>query len=1695
TVPVTIASLLSAGAAFALTGSAALGAGVILEINDASLTAYVPTVSSTQQAVRPLYEQRGVYVDGSWRAGPSLPLALAGNASNGPANGHGMLNGVALATGGYGAGDIDLRLPAEGFSWVIGRTYNAQQLDSGSSHQDSDGYQGRNWFQSSQPELVGYNGGTDDEDMLYLVYGADRFIEFRRVMDGESGSDLYRATNGAAGVIEYIEDGSGADLHVYTDQRGYEHTFFASDNSDSSDDHRADGQLWKIEDPAGNVAYVGSLTKATAITSGYDTSGRIVEVYDTSDRRYTYTYTTIDSVGRLTEVLVEVDDGDMSWGSAGTEDEVGKVEYEYYQTGDNTYGDNGNLQQVIVTTPLSESGVESVRKKYYRYWKGTFDDSTNPGHPYALQYVVDYEGVRKFDYSDSTFDEDHKTASESVLKPYASMYFEYDSAHRIDKTWANGRCGCSGAANGEYELTYSSNGSYSDGTGYDTAWKGRTIVEQPDGTYATHYFDEAGQPLSRVVSDGNPGFATDFWATKVVRDSDGLVESIHTPANEQSYTHSTGAIASSTSAGLVTYFERESSGDLKGFVSYTRFREGDDTTSKVYRTKAAYDSASVAFTSGGASFDVVNPHVDLSRQYIVAKTSAPETLSAGDASETEVALTHHTSSLAPKTRTTTLETVSTSNNGSGSSNTNSGYFNAQGENTFNKDELGVIAYSGYGDGVMTVSVRDADTTQTGAGEVFNGVTIPTGFSSSGSPLHMVTEYAYDDQMRRTETTMYAGTSSERVAVTHYTKLADERLVALSVPRRTTGGSTTYYGPVSYTVTNHAGGVEASGVIALSGNSTTTAITSWIDDADDDVIAAVDHGTLARLSVSVYNESGGTLEQTDAYFDIPATYPGTEGTHYDATLFEYDEMGRRWRSEAPSGTVSRTVFDELGRVSSSWIGTNDNEMQFPGGDTSGTSDMVKVSETVYDSGNDGGNGYVTKRTLFVEDSTTDKRETTFAYDYRGNMVLQTNPQAPHVFTKYDAVINRPVATGTFSSVASIVVGTDDPTTETTNRLGLNRTYYDELGRVWKTTRHEIDESDGSNDDNLETLTWYDERGQVIKALNGGLTKTTYDRLTRATHRFVLATDNDTVYDDANDVAGDIVVTESQTTYDAETGEVVMTAQIDRFHDDGLTGTTGALDTNADGDELLYTASNLEGRIQITAMWYDEQNRMIDTVRYGTNGGSNFDRDGLATPSRSDTELRTTVTYNDDGERQDLTDPMGLVTRTAYDDLGRVVTVIANYVNNTPSGPTGDDDVHTRTVYTDGLRTKYWVDLDGDNVEDADDQVTVYTYGTTKGASAGDSNIGTGHLLHTVQYPDSSGGSDVVTYAYNAQSQQVYKKDQAGNVLEYDYDTAGRKLHERATTIDADFDDRVKRITMAYDSSGRVETVTQYDNSTAGSGTALDQVKYTYSGWDSVINFEQDLNGLVGAGGSVDDYEVGYAERGSHEVGLEAEGGNVIRRTRMRYYYNATELEDINYIYFDTATSLDNDLSRVSRVRMADEAVNVATYDYNGLGHLVGIDYDEPDVMWEQFTTSGSYPDLDRFNRVVASRWTKDLATDVDFYDLDIAYDRNSNITLVEDSIMGGRDVSYTIDGLNRLTAAAEGTWNGSSITSNSRQENWTLTQTGNWDSRQLDLDGDLNYNEASELDAASTFTKANELATRDKDGDLTFEEDQVHDEVG
>jgi YD repeat-containing protein len=75
--------------------------------------------------------------------------------------------------------------------------------------------------------------------------------------------------------------------------------------------------------------------------------------------------------------------------------------------------------------------------------------------------------------------------------------------------------------------------------------------------------------------------------------------------------------------------------------------------------------------------------------------------------------------------------------------------------------------------------------------------------------------------------------------------------------------------------------------------------------------------------------------------------GTEGTHYNATQYVYDDMGRTVRVLQPHGTISRTVYDDLGRTFRQYTGTNDNS--FAGGSSSGTDNMVKVSDLVHDGG--------------------------------------------------------------------------------------------------------------------------------------------------------------------------------------------------------------------------------------------------------------------------------------------------------------------------------------------------------------------------------------------------------------------------------------------------------------------------------------------------------------------------------------------------------------------------------------------------------------------------------------------------------------------------------------------------------------------------------------------------------------------------
>ena len=1666
-----IAVALLAATAFAVIAGAHRGSSLaddpILTIHTPSLTTLKVSASTSIQDIRPLVGQRGAQLDGIVRAGAPQRMMLGGNpyesAWRVP-----TVNDVRLDTGTYQLNDVDISLPAT-MPWVIGRTYNAQQQRVSSAHRDSDGPQGKNWFQSSQMEILLYDDATSAaDDLVYVYYGADRFMEYKRT---DASSSTFRGRNGAAGIVNFTA-ASGSEPETYTlyDQHGTEIWFIGFDANASP----ADGQVWKIVDAAGNTAYVGdSSTASTAITNGFTSSGRISKAYDSADRRFSYTYD--GTTDRLTQVKAETKSGG-TWASPTGLAEVGRVDYEYY--GDESYGDAGDLKLVEVTTPLTDSGVDLTRKRYYRYWEGTYNASTNPGYKYALKYVVDFEGTRNQDWDDSTFDEDFLTLSNANLEPYASAYFEYDGSHRISEAWFNGECGCSGAPTGTYIFEYETNGSFSDTTtAYDEEWKTRTVVNRPNGSYLTQYFDEAHQPLDRVITDADPDSTSpvpDRWVTHVTRDSNGHVSQIDTPASITGYTHSSGAVTVSSSAGLVRTFTRETSGTQTGFITAVKWKEGTSGTA-YFEKEFGYSSASIAV---GADSNLIRPLRDKIHDYSKYKST-----STADRVTTTVTTTVHTSEVVAQKVVTSYPVVATSENGSGSATTMEEYFEKDGLLSWVNAEDGIITYRGYTNGQLTKLVEDADTGETGAGEDFENVTIPSGLSSTAGAVHRKTTYAYDAQGRRDTRTE----PDARVLKRYYSKLADGRSVTLSY-NDYDSVTPKFYGPVDYTVLGHTGKAEVEATVSLTSNESTTALTGHVDETDSDPITAMDLGTVVRLVTNHYSETGGTLEESRLYFDVPTSGAGTDGTNYDPTLLGYDDMGQRTRMKAAHGTIQRAVYDIHGRLTERWMGTNDSS--FDGGEASGTDNMVKTEALEYDSGADDGNGYMTKRTLFVQDSATDSRVTTYTNDPKGSLLLEARPTAPHAFYKVDGR-GRRIATGLFSSTASIVVATDDPTSETTSRLALSQTFYDDKGQAWKTTRHEVDASDGSDDDSLESLSWYDATGRPIKTDGSQLEKVAYDRLGRMTERFVLANDNDTVYADADDVTGDIVLEEQQTRYESsDSDDVVMRVMIARHHDDyGVGETTGALDSNADTDDLLVTAANVSGRPQIESYWYDRFGRLTDTVVYGTYGGSNFDRDGLSIPPRSDTALLTEYSYATDGTVQDVTDPKAMVIRTEYDDAGRTTATTRNYVNGTPSGPTGDDDVYTRYAYADGLRTKIWADLDGDGVEDTGDQVTLYIYGTTN-ATPSASEVSTGHLLRATVYPDStntgtsesdinSDSSDVVTHAYNALGQAVYKKDQAGNVLESEYDDSGRRTELKVTTLASGFDGSVKRLEWAYTSLGQVDTLTSYDAAT--SGTAVNEVDYTYDGWGNITSFKQDKDGTVGVSGY---YEVAY-------TWAKATGGrNTVRKTGATLPSGNV----ITYKYTSQAARHDDEASRV--VSLKDGSVVLAEYKYNGLGLVVGTDYAQPNIMWELYgSSSGSYPDLDRFNRVTSSRWTTDLGTDVDFFDLDITYDRSSNITVVEDNVHVGFDWSYEMDGLDRLDRAERGTWGGSSISSQQEDQTWTLDQVGNWDQVTIDFDADNVYTGTDEHDDDRTHSDVNELTGRDTDDNGTDDHTLTYDAVG
>jgi RHS repeat-associated protein len=1204
----------------------------------------------------------------------------------------------------------------------------------------------------------------------------------------------------------------------------------------------------------------------------------------------------------------------------------------------------------------------------------------------------------------------------------------------------------------------------------------------PTAPSLTQYFDEKGQTLSTVISDANPGGSANHWPTQVLRNSTGHVSEVWTPMAISAYTHSTGAFTANTStAGLVRLFTRETSGSAIGYLTERRFAASTDWGDSDWDNPwlehvYTWDKTSALQTRSGIG-SYIRPLLASSRSYWGDSITSGTTKS----DLTSYAYTVHSSqTLAVKKVTETQPAVSTGKSGSGSTHNIYSQLRADGqlemrsERTIEATGKHIIEWRKYTtDGQLSERISDADTTSL-------GTSIDDEFESVTGALNDSETYTYDDQGRQVTHTTHDG----RVEVQYWSKIGDGRVAHISYPHYVTSPSTKYYGPAGYSILNHAGKLEFEAVLPFTSGGTSATQTSWIDEGDSDPITALgastSFATPTNIRTTLHDASGMRRTESREYFLTPSSGAGTSTANYDPTTYAYDGMGRLIRTEGPHGTVWRSDFDKRGNVTARHVGTNDTGLD--GSTDSGTSNMTQTDATAFDA-----NGRVTSSTVYLTSTVgTPSRVTSYTLDLRGRRILTTNPTAPHALAMYDN-LGRQTAVGLFSSTSGLTASSvpyDETNNPFSNRMALSRTLYDERGQVWKTVHHKIDATDGSDDDSLESLTWFDEIGRVVKVDGEQLAKYSYDRLGQRTHEFILATDDDTTFTHVLDVAGDKVFEERQSVYDSG-HRVWMTATISRLHGD--TSTTGALDTDNGANTFTSASSGtMKGRIQITAYWFDSLSRETDRAEFGTNdattNGYQFDRGDYSTaPTRSDTVLVTSTTYDDAGRVSLVTDPKGQVTKYEYDDAGRTVTEIANFLNGSPSGETAEDDNIVRYVYADGLMTQLWVDVNGDSTQNGNDQVTTYAFGTAKGTSAGESQIATGHLLQKETYPDSASSTDVVTYAYNAQGEVNWKKDQAGNIIETEFDGSGRLSARKVTTLASGFDNHVLRIGHTYDNLGRTASVSQYSAATGGS--TRDTVEYSYDGWGNLSKFNQDALGNSGWR----DIEYTHTKATT--------GRNTLRRTAA-FFPNDQEYR---YLY-SSSSSLDDAASRVTNVANSSNTP-LATYTYLGSGHVVKTYLEEPDAYSTVINSNGTaYEGLDRFNRPIKSRWTKDLSTDVDFFSVNVGWDRASNVQYQDDQVQVGHDALYANDARNRLTDADEGTitiGTPSTIGSGTRtrRQTWVLTQTGNWSTNKVDLDGDGAWSGTGELNETRVHNKVNELESRDTNSSSPAEFNLVYDAVG
>ena len=746
------------------------------------------------------------------------------------------------------------------------------------------------------------------------------------------------------------------------------------------------------------------------------------------------------------------------------------------------------------------------------------------------------------------------------------------------------------------------------------------------------------------------------------------------------------------------------------------------------------------------------------------------------------------------------------------------------------------------------------------------------------------------------------------------------------------------------------------------------------------------------------------------------------------------MKRQNRVVTPGGTITRIVFDAPGRAIGTWVGINDTGATASNPAGSGSpNNMVIVKGLVYDNGLAGGDDNVTQQTDYVDATGLNDRVTTFLFDFRDRN------------TDADGEINF-YAKQYFDNLDRVIKNERYNTTLAGNLIMRGTTSFDDRGAVFQSVTYAVDPSTGLAGNSLTGNTWRDASQNTVKSLPAGselATKSVFDSLGRQTTQYTGYNYSDTTYATAASVAGDTILEQVETVYDAASN-VIQANDRKRYH-------------NATGVGPLGSPSSAQPQARVTyaATYPDPIGRGAATADYGTNGGTALNRP-TTYPASSSTCLVTLVTFNARGETYLSTDPMGTVTYQLFDDAGRQLTLIENYLAVSSSssssssgntcGPSDDTNRTTNFTYSpDNLPAT----ITAVNVTTGN-QTTTYQYGTTLTNSAVAST-----LLKVLEiYPDSVGGSDQKAFTYNRQSQVTTLTDQNGTVHTYTFDLLGRLIDDGITTLGTGVDNAVLRIATTYEVRGLVQNITSYNNATVGSGSVVNDVQRAYNTFSQLVTEYQSHSGAVNVS-STPNVQYAYANGSANTV-----------RPALMTYPNGRVL---NYNYgiangFNDATSL------IASFIDNDGVTHLADYSYLGLGSIVQVNETQPGIQYTLIGIQGGndpvtgdiYRGLDQFSRVKDLIWVpmgsssssssnSSSAAGTNLVRIQHGYDLAGNRLwrkdLVAESYNAGFDELYSYDGLYRLKLVNRGTLNSSQTAiqggSGTFNQCWTLDATGNW----------------------------------------------------